>query len=356
MRSLTLISLWVILLFLGCRRQKESTFSSPSWEPQTLGRNTSIRGLSAVDEQVCWLSGAGNTIARTVDGGRSWQLLPAPASDTLDFRDIEAFDSLRAIVMAAGPGDRSRVYSTTDGGRSWQLLYLNPFEAGFFNGIAFWDEHNGILTGDPIDGALFLIRTRDGGATWERLPPGQLPPVDSAEYGFAASGTHITVAGDSLVWIGTGGTTARVFLSPDRGDTWTAHPTPMLSGNASSGIFSLAFANARDGIAVGGNYAEPSLARQSVILTSDGGHSWHLAPQALPYRSCVRYLNGLYLAAGPTGTDFSGDSGRSWTAIDTTGYHVISVAKKGEAAWAAGSDGKVGKWKGEAEEQKNRGR
>ena len=115
------------------------------------------------------------------------------------------------VVMAAGPGDRSRLYRTSDGGRSWSLVLSNTFEAGFFNGIAFWDERRGVLTGDPIDGALFVMRTDDGGATWERLPPAILPPVDSAEYGFAASGTHFEVCGDRHIWIGTVGCAARVF-------------------------------------------------------------------------------------------------------------------------------------------------
>ncbi len=340
-----LLFIFILPLFYSCQSPASSSPALPVWEAQSLNRDASIRGLCAVDDRVCWLSGSGNTIARTVDGGQSWQLLPSPAADTLDFRDVEAFDSLHALVMAAGPGDQSRIYRTRDGGRSWKLVLRNPFEAGFFNGIAFWDERRGILTGDPVEGVLFLMRTSDGGENWERLPPSVLPPVDSSEYGFAASGTHIVTGDDGHIWIGTGGSAARIFRSADGGDSWSVSPTPMTSGKSSTGIFSVAFANEKDGVAVGGDYTEPSLARQSVILTGDGGQSWRLAPQALPYRSCVHYFDGQYLATGPTGTDISYDSGQSWTSIDTTGYHVISLAKKGSAVWAAGGNGKVAKLK-----------
>ncbi len=322
----------------------EQSPSPPRWETQALERPASIRGLCAVDARTAWLSGTGNTIAHTTDGGRSWRLLPSPTPDTLDFRDIEAFDGQRAVVMSAGPGALSRVYRTDDGGRSWELTLQNDHETGFFNGLAFWDERHGILTGDPVEGALFIALTDDGGRSWRRIPPDALPPVDSAEYGFAASGTHITTGGDSLVWIGTGGRSARVFHSADRGRFWRVYATPMISGEAATGIFSLAFLDNRQGVAVGGDYTRPDYQGDNVMLTADGGRSWKLAEgRPLPYRSCVRAIDGYYLAAGPTGTDISFDRGRSWQPVDTTGYHVLSVGESREAVWAAGPDGRVAK-------------
>ena len=327
---------------------EESLTGRPAWEPQHFERAVSIRGLCAVDARTAWLSGERSTIARTEDGGCSWRLLPAPTADTLDFRDIEAFDGQRAVVMSAGPGARSRVYHTENGGQSWKLALQNDYEAGFFNGLAFWDDRHGILTGDPVDGALFVALTGDGGRSWRRISPDALPPVDSAEYGFAASGTHIATDGDRLVWIGTGGRRARVFRSADRGRFWSVHATPMISGEASTGIFSLAFLDDRQGIAVGGDYARPDYRGANVMRTTDGGRSWQLLEdRSLPYRSCVRAVDGHYLAVGPTGTDLSFDQGRSWQPIDTIGYHVLSVGNSPEAVWAAGAEGRVGKlvWK-----------
>lgn len=321
---------------------------SPYWEQQKLERSASIRGLSAVDEQNAWLSGSQGTIARTTDGGRSWQLLPSPGPDTLDFRDIEAFDNLRAVVMSAGAGSISRVYRTGDGGRTWQLTLQNPDSAGFFNGLAFWDEQNGLLTGDPVNGSLVIMRTGDGGRSWQRVPAASIPPVDSLEYGFAASGSHITTAADSLAWIGTGGRSARVFRSTDRGRSWSVTGTPMISGAPSTGIFSVAFLNEQQGIAVGGDYTQPTLVKNNIMSSSDGGRSWRLIEDhQVAYRSCVREIEGWFLACGPGGSDISYDLGRTWQRIDTTGYHVIAEGNSRKAVWAAGPEGKVAKIKWE---------
>jgi len=332
-------------LFHACE-PAENEVPSPSWQRQSLDRAASIRGLSVVDEQVAWLSGSLNTIARTTDGGQSWQLLPAPASDSLDFRDIEAFDSLRAVVMSAGPGLQSQVYRTEDGGQSWELKLLNPDTAGFFNGIAFWDAQHGLLTGDPVDGKLLIMTTGDGGRSWQRIPPAAIPPVDSMEYGFAASGSHISTAADSLAWIGTGGRSARVFRSTDGGRSWSVTATPMISGDPSTGIFSIAFLNNQQGIAVGGDYTRPTLVNDNIMSSSDGGRSWRLIEgHQVAYRSCVREVDGWFLTCGPGGSDISYDLGRSWQRIDTTAYHVIAVGKEREAVWAAGPEGKVAKIK-----------
>ena len=316
----------------------------PSWQARTIGREASIRGLSAVNERVAWLSGSESTVARTTDGGASWEILAPPSTDTLDFRDIEAFDDQRAVLMSAGPGALSRVYRTQDGGRSWEQTLQNELATGFFNGIAFWNETAGVLTGDPVDGTLFIAVTTDAGASWQRIPPENIPPVDSLEYGFAASGTHIAAAGDSLAWIGTGGLNARVFHTTDRGKTWKAYETPMISGKASAGIFSLAFLNKDQGVAVGGDYAEEKRILNNISTTADGGRSWQLVDgHQVAYRSCVRAVNDRFIVAGPTGTDISYDLGRSWRRIDSTGYHVISVGNSPRAVWAAGTGGRVAK-------------
>ena len=76
--------------------------------------NASMRGLSVVDAQVAWASGTGGAVLRTTDGGQSWQARPVAGADSLDFRDIEAFDSLTAYVLSAGPD--GRIYKTVDGG------------------------------------------------------------------------------------------------------------------------------------------------------------------------------------------------------------------------------------------------
>lgn len=318
------------------------------WQAQHSGLNSSLRGCSAVDAQVAWISGTNGKYARTLDGGKTWQADSIAGAGALDFRDVEAFDANHVYLMSAGPGDRSRIYLTTDGGRSWTLQYTMPDSSGFLDGFAFWDKKNGIAFGDPIAGRIFILTTNDGGKTWRRLANENAPQVIEGEYAFAASGTSIVAQGKKHVWIGTGGNAARVFHSADRGKSWTVANTPMVSGTQSAGVFSLAFRDEKHGIAVGGDYRKEQEVLANVALTNDGGKTWTLAPhQTVAYRSCVAYVRHkgklLLVAVGPSGADYSWDEGLTWEKISEEGYHTMSSGGTVNSIYAAGAAGKAAK-------------
>ena len=102
------------------------------------GNDGGAAGDRLVDGTVAWASGTGGTVLRTIDGGAHWTkcAVPDAAKDgaTLDFRGVQAWDAQTAIVMASGPGDKSRLYKTVDGCRTWSLAFMNPDSP---NG--FWD-------------------------------------------------------------------------------------------------------------------------------------------------------------------------------------------------------------------------
>src|SRR6187402_1747682 len=58
-----------------------------------------IRGLSVVSDMVVWASGSKGTIGKSTDGGKTWKWSIVKGFEQRDFRDIEAFDALTAIVM-----------------------------------------------------------------------------------------------------------------------------------------------------------------------------------------------------------------------------------------------------------------
>lgn len=341
-------ALWGVLIFSQTWAQQPKD-EKVRWQPQQSGLTTSIRGLSAVSEKVAWVSGSQGSFARTVNSGKTWIADVVKGADSLDFRDIEAFDDNTAIIMSAGSGELSRIYKTTNGGRTWQLLHTNTFPQGFYDGMAFWDENDGIVYGDPVAGKLFIMTTSDGGKTWRRVSPDVLPPVREGEYGFAASGSGIAVYGKKHVWICTGGSAARVFYSTDKGRTWQAAETPVISGKASTGIFSLAFRDTQNGIVVGGDYQKPQQARATVARTTDGGKTWELVEHAdsVTFRSCVAYAPNagthFLVTIGSHGASYSADDGLSWQAIDGPGFHTFSFGGSMQAGWAAGANGRVAK-------------
>jgi photosystem II stability/assembly factor-like uncharacterized protein len=322
--------------------------AASSWLLQPGPAGERLRGVSAASDTVAWASGNKGTVVRTSDGGATWTRVVVPDSDGLDFRDIEAFGGGTAYVLAIGGGDKSRIYKTQDGGLTWALQFTNPDPRAFYDAIAFWDAKTGIAVGDPVGGRFTVIRTVDGGRTWTHVPPANLPEALPGDGAFAASGTCLVVHGARDAWFGTGGAArARVCRSTDQGLTWAVADTPLMAGNASSGVFSLAFSDAQHGIAVGGDYRLERGTGDNLALTDDGGKTWTFAgaTRLRSFRSAVAYVPGSkglrLIAVGPGGTDSSSDGGRTWTPLGDDGFHALSISPTGGAAWAVGEGGRI---------------
>ncbi len=329
------------------------------WQPQSSGTDVQLRGISAVSDKVAWASGAKGTVLRTVDGGKTWTKVSVPATEALDFRDVQAFDQNTAFVLSIGPGEQSRIYKTTDGGKTWQLQFTNKDPKAFYDCFAFWDSKNGIALSDSVDGKFPLIATSDG-VNWDPVAVKKMPAALPNEGAFAASGTCIATFGKKDVWFGTGGPAARVFHSSDSGLNWTVAETPIIHGAASQGIFSVLFWSEKDGVVVGGDYQNPNQADRGSATTTDGGKTWSLSPQ-LPrgYRSglalaaspTVVNAQKLFIATGTSGTDYSSDA-KYWRSKqldkpeftpDDHGYNAVSCVS--DVCWAVGPSGKIGRSK-----------
>ncbi|MFD8395765.1 WD40/YVTN/BNR-like repeat-containing protein [Streptomyces sp. NPDC059680] len=318
----------------------------PHWAPKDPGTpKVRFRGLAAVDRRTAWLAGTGGTVLRTTDGGASWRNVSPPGAADLQFRDVEAFDARRAVVLAIGEGEASRVYRTEDGGASWTESFRNTDPKAFYDCLAFFDRRHGLAMSDPVDGRFHILSTSDGGRSWRMLPPAGMPPALDGEAGFAASGQCLVTSGPKDVWLATGGGAhARVLHSADRGLTWTAADTPVPAGDPAKGVFSLAFRDRGHGLAVGGDYRPDQASPQAAAFTADGGRTWTPAATSPPaYRSGAAWLphsRTAALAVGPTGTDLTTDAGRTWRTIDTGSYDTVDCTPD-LSCWAAGEQGRV---------------
>jgi photosystem II stability/assembly factor-like uncharacterized protein len=304
-----------------------------------------LRGVSAVNDQVVWASGANGTVVRTADGGATWRTLTVPEADKLDFRDVDAIDERTAFVLSIGPGEQSRIFKTSDTGANWVQQFVNRDPNAFFDAMAFWDAKRGVAVSDSVEGQFVIFMTNDGGTNWTRVPPPALPPALPNEGFFAASGTNVTVVRPDHVWIGTGAATeSRVLHSSDGGRTWSLAKTPLASG-PSSGIFSIAFADAKHGIVAGGDYKAESAVSDNAAVTADGGATWALVKGLSGFRSVVAYQPGrpsTVVAVGPSGADVSRDGGKTWTAVGGPGFHAFSFSPSGTRGFAVGERGSAG--------------
>lgn len=335
---------FILLLFLlGIY----STISAQKYYPEVhviaTGTKTNIRGLSVVTDNVIWVSGSNGTVGKSTNGGKNWKWIIVKGFEKTDFRDIEAFDATRAIIMSISVP--AYILKTNDGGETWKVVYENKTKGMFLDAMEFWNEQSGIVIGDPIHGKFFIARTFDGGNTWTEIPADRLPKADSGEAFFAASGTNVRALDrDEAVFV-SGGVRSRMFTKNDPVDL------PLLQGKETTGANSIAiFDNykhngGRKMVVVGGDFNADSSRNKNCFYSNNGGKTWN-TPTIPPhgYRSCVEFINKKDLVAcGINGVDFSFNGGKEWTWISKVGFHVCRKAKMGSEVYLAGANGKIGK-------------
>jgi photosystem II stability/assembly factor-like uncharacterized protein len=320
----------------------------PRLEEQTSGTTSLLQAVSVVDSNVVWISGHDATVLRTLDGGRTWTRRPVTgAPDSLQFRDVHAHDARTAYLLAAGPGDMSRIYRTDDGGETWALQWTNPEPAGFYDCVDFWTVDRGLVYGDAVDGQLRVLLTDDGGRTWRRVPDDALPAALPGEGGFAASGLCVEAKAGGRAWIAAGNASrARVFRTNDYGRTWAAADAPVVAGEA-AGLTSISMNSDLQGVAFGGNLAVTDRATDNVALTADGGRSWapgeHVSFPGAIYGGLHYHGHARALAVvGPGGFAVSGLGAApdGWTTVDSRAWWGIGSDGSG-ATWIAGPDGRI---------------
>ena len=336
-RRVLLLSV-VAALGCGAGPSRELTLT-----PQSSGTGSLLQAVSAVDERVVWVSGHDGVYVRTEDGGVTWQAATVPEAGVLQFRDVEAFDERSAYLMSAGTGELSRIYRTDDAGASWTLQYVADHPSAFLDCMGFWSPDRGLVYGDAVDGVPFVLRTEDGGSTWARVPAGALPAALEGEGGFAASGTCLTTGEGGRAWIATGnGARARVLMTEDWGEAWTAVDAPVAGGEG-AGLTTVHVLSDGSGIALGGVIGADTLHTSNVALTLDGGTSWRPGGRLVlagPVYGSELLAGGMAVAVGPGGLDWSDDGGRSWRRGDARTFWAVDFAAPG-SGWAVGPEGRI---------------
>ena len=209
----------------------------------------------------------------------------------------------------------------------------------FLDAMEFWNEQSGIVIGDPINNRFFIGRTFDGGKTWRSIPEQFKPVADLGEACFASSGTNVRKLNKAEAVFISGGLTTHLFVRDKKIEI------PLIHGTQSTGANSIAVKNAKTMIIVGGDFTKAGSTKGNCAITTDGGKTFS-QPQSAPtgYRSCVEFLNkNKWITCGLNGVDISMDNGMNWRNISAESFHVCRKAKKGNAVFFAGKDGKIGK-------------
>jgi Photosynthesis system II assembly factor YCF48 len=313
---------------------------------------TSFRGLSVVDDKIIWLSGSKGTIAKSMDGGKSFSFQRLKGYEKSDFRDIEAFDDKRAIIMSSGTP--AYILKTIDGGQTWKEVYKNTDSAYFLDAMDFWNDKKGMLVGDPINGHFLLFQTTDGGETWQQIDTTKTPKAFPGEAVFAASGTSLRCWGRSDFGFVSGGIISRFFIAKNKGKKWQNFKIPILQGTNRRGCFSFSKYN-KGFFFVGGDYLLDSTDENVFCYTTDEGKHFMFYDWLNNYQSCIEPINNtvynmpVLVTTGTNSTYFAyyGCSfiGCGWADKKkfNLGFNVVRKAKKGKAVFLAGDKGKIGR-------------
>lgn len=312
-----------------------------------LQKMNSIRAIELVDGNAYFAAEGGMIYAFYPNG--NFLITPNTffGKDTPDFRALSHANNKLYALSIASPAKLYQIeLNDKNGLANPKLVYTEKGEKVFYDAINFFDDKNGIAMGDPTENCLSIIKTMDSCKTWTKIPCNKLPKTVDGEAAFAASNTNIAIVDDEA-WIISGGMQSRVFHTKDKGETWEVFPTPLIYGKESTGGYSIAFADAKNGIICGGDYTNKTLNTKNKAITSNGGKTWQLvADGQLPgYISCVQYVpktQGKELFAVSTeGIYFSNDKGNSWVKVSDEGYYTIKFVDK-DMAWLAGN-GKIAK-------------
>lgn len=254
-----------------------------------------------------------------------------------DIRDIKLLKGGALILMNSG--ENGIIWKSAFVVDKAQDTYYK--EGVFLDGMAFWDDKNGVAYGDPVDGKFVILSTSDMGRSWTPVNPDVIPYALPNEAGFAASGTGITVQGESKIIFATGmADTARLYISEDKGKSWTTKATPIKSGD-SYGIYSMYWWSKNEGVVVGGSYKTPDDNEDNCFLTLDGGDNWLEGEGLGGYVSCVHGTESgdLLVATGRVGTYYSIDRGRCWKTLLKKTFYSVRVSPN--RLYFSGKDGVV---------------
>jgi photosystem II stability/assembly factor-like uncharacterized protein len=311
-----------------------------------------VASINMIDAQVGWatggLSGVGDHVLKTFDGGSTWMdLTPpeevAPSDDqitaTAYFQDAQTGWVIYSLTSGITPA-QSVIWRTQDGGLSWQasqpLDLSNLTEFYYPDYLQFSDSQNGwvmVHVGAGMNHDYYaLFHSQDGGVSWSRIQD----PYNDTSGTMSCSKTDLLFTDATHGWL-TGdchGVAAGVqlFKSNDAGLTWETVTLPDPAGSpgllstfdAACGAYDLFFFGNDSGhLGVRCAYydQDPMTYKYFLYTTQDGGSTW---------TSSTYPGETLYFFSANTGWAFSSkvqitsDGGLTWKAVSNVSWTVKS--------------------------------
>lgn len=330
------------------------------WKIIDLRTKETFDQLVFVDDLQGWVMSIGGKLYRTIDGGKSWELI----NNTISLKPKSYLGDLTFVDSASGWfsleeagrnwGDiTTKTFHTEDGGVNWTLQ--SSFEDISISKLVFLNKLEGWAVGSKknskeiIYSGFVILHTIDGGKNWIDLSEKLSKFADyqkSNIYGL----TDIFVKDSKIINILTDDN--RLLESNDKGENWafvnnidTGNKTPNFISSPKSGFSIFAGVDSKEGI--GSNF-----------LIREENDEW--AKKLLPgfyLQDAVYFSENQIFACGSMSTPnpknknqsirsgvviYSSDNGNNWTIIyqnhNVKLINVIRILKTGHL-WIAGDEG-----------------
>jgi len=172
----------------GGGRFSRTTNGGASW--QNRGGVENFNFLCAASANTVFARGINNVLYRSIDGAASWNTYFIPARTDIMWMDFATPN------IGIGVGDSGTIARTTNGGTTWQISYLgdssvpNTVQPVGLHNPKFFDAQNGIIRTTNITLAFI---TTNAGATWRSifLPQPMYLTMTSENLLFGVNGSYI---------------------------------------------------------------------------------------------------------------------------------------------------------------------
>ena len=202
-------SAWLLWRKTGQSYISRTTNSGLNWETLLRGGEGTIsalsyNGIDALDSSRAWVFGrvsylcqCAAPIARTSDGGNSWNStgLEAFGWPCVSFNSISVFSDSIAMVLFCS----KRLYRTSDSGITWLVDTLS----GSYNQVAIADKKHSWIVGDQG----MILHSADGGDSWVQQISNNtidllsIHPVDSLNvWAVGNSGIVLNTSDGGILW------------------------------------------------------------------------------------------------------------------------------------------------------------
>lgn len=173
----------------------KTTDGGETWNlPATNATSEWLRAIKAFNENALWTVGANGTIMKSENGGTDWTVQGMGVSYNTLY-DIDGLDQNNLAIV----GDKSTFLYTTDGGANWQNSTHDLTEEKRISDMCMIDATHGWAVG--YDGVILF--TADQGATWTKQnTPTEL---DLSGVGFKDVSTGWIAGEDGIIYETTDG-------------------------------------------------------------------------------------------------------------------------------------------------------